>query len=95
MFPVQPKIKLFHEPSLARLFADADVDLAELINKELMIGDANQHTVERVNQWQAKFSQISQRIKSNLNQAHQYEVAQRQEVRRELRNWRQRQQHSV
>lgn len=35
--------------SLAKLFAEADADLAKAINGELTIGDVNQRTVDRVN----------------------------------------------
>ena len=73
--------------SLARIFAEADADLAKAINKELTIGDINQRTIDRVNRWQAEFSQIGQRIASQLNQAHQYELAQRQLAAQALQAW--------
>ena len=63
--------------SLATVFAEADADLAKAINNELTIGEINQRSIDRVNRWQAEFLSIGQRIATQLNQAHQYEVQQR------------------
>ena len=73
--------------SLARLFTEADADIASAINKERTIGDFNRRTLDRVNQWQAEFTQIGQRITANLNQAHQYEMQQRQKAGQALQMW--------
>lgn len=63
--------------SLARMFAEADGDLAKAINKELTVGDVNRRTLERFNRWVAELQQIGRRIVSQMNQAHQYELIQR------------------
>lgn len=73
--------------SLAKMFSEADADLAKAINKELTIGDVNQRGDDRYNRWQAEFSQIGQRIESQLDQAHQYELTQRQIATQSLRTW--------
>ena len=52
-----------------------------------MIGTINQRSIDRFNRWQAEFSQIGQRIVSELNQAHQYEIAQRQRATTALQMW--------
>lgn len=81
------KIHPEYVASLARMFAEADADLAKAINKELTIGDVNQRTVDRGNRSQVEFSQIGQRIESQLDQAHQYELTQRQIAAQTLRTW--------
>jgi len=81
------KIHPEYVASLAKMFAEADADLAKAINKELTIGDINQRTVDRNNRWHAEFSQIGQRIESQLDQAHQYELTQRQIAAQSLRTW--------
>ena len=81
------KIHPEYVASLARIFAEADADLAKAINKELTIGDVNQRVIDRVNRWQAEFSQIGERIVSQLNQAHQYELTQRQLAAQALQTW--------
>lgn len=73
--------------SLARIFAEADADLAKAINKDLMIGEINQRTVDRLNAWQTEFAQIGQQIQSQLNHAHQAELLQRQNSARAVQNW--------
>lgn len=81
------KIHPEYVASLARIFAEADADLAKAINKELTAGDLNQRALDRVNRWQVEFSQIGQRIEAQLNQAHQYELAQRQLAAQALQTW--------
>ncbi len=71
--------------TLARLYSE--VDAAKVINHELTIGVANQRIVDRGNQVSVEFSQIGQRIESQLNQAHQYELAQRRIAQQELQKW--------
>ncbi len=73
--------------SLARIFTEADADVASAINKERTIGEINRRTLDRVNQWMAEFTQIGQRITANLNQAHQYERQQRQKAVQALQTW--------
>jgi hypothetical protein len=73
--------------SLAKVFTEADIDLAMAVNRELEIGELNRRTLERVNRWQVEFGQISQRITSQLNQAHQYESQQRQKAAQMLQTW--------
>jgi hypothetical protein len=74
--------------SLARIFSDADADLAKAINKDLTIGEVNQRTVHRMNAWQAEFTQIGHQIQSQLNHAHQNELLQRQNAAQAVQNWR-------
>lgn len=81
------KIHPEYVASLARIFAEADADLAKAINKELTVGDLNKRALDRVNRWQAEFSQIGQRIESQLNLAHQYELTQRQIAAQALQAW--------
>ena len=81
------KVHPAYVASLARLFAEADADLAKAINRELTIGELNQRTIERANRWQAEFTQIGQQIVSQLNQAHQYEMTQRQIAAQALQTW--------
>jgi hypothetical protein len=73
--------------SLAKMIAEADADAAKAINKELTIGEINQRGINRANQWQAEFMQIGQRITAQLNQAHQYELTQRQLAAQALQAW--------
>ncbi len=73
--------------SLARLFTEADADIASAINKERKIGEFNRRTLDRANRWQAEFTQIGQRITANLNQVHQYEMQQRQKAGQALQTW--------
>lgn len=81
------KIHPEYVTSFARLFAEGDADMAKVINKEFTIGDANQRLVDRWNRGRGEFSQIYQRIESQLNQAHQYELTQRQIAVQALQMW--------
>jgi len=73
--------------TIARIYSEIDADAAKVINHELTIGAANQRIVDRANQERVEFSQIGQRIDSQLNQAHQYELAQRRIAQQELQRW--------
>ena len=73
--------------TLARLYSGDDTDTAKLINNEITIGDLNQGSINRVNQMTVEFSQINQNIKSQLNQEHRYELAQRQIAAQLLQTW--------
>lgn len=81
------KIHPEYAASLARMFAEADADLGKAINKEFTIGEINQRALDRNIQWNAEFSQIGQRIESQLDQAQQYELAQRQIATQALQTW--------
>ncbi len=72
---------------MANSYAELNSAVAMVVNKELTIGDYNQRRVNIINRARAEYYQVGQRITSQLNQAHQYELAQRQTAQQELQKW--------
>jgi hypothetical protein len=62
----------------ARGWAERDRDKVKVIKKELTVAEVNQRHLDRVNQATGKIFQALQRIDSELNLAHQQQVAARQ-----------------
>ena len=71
----------------ANMFADADSAIVKVIQKQLTIGEANQYVLDRRNHYNSEFLAVTQRIQADLNQSHQYEIAQRQQAARALQTW--------
>jgi len=72
---------------LANMYAELNSAIAMVVNKKLTIGNYNQRRVNIINRANAGHVQIGQRITSQLNQAHQYELAQRQIAQQQLQKW--------
>ncbi len=71
----------------AVMYADADVDIVEMVNKKLTIGDANQRFTDRTNRTKQDISGVDKRITDNLDYSHNQQVAQRQRAEAAMQRW--------
>ena len=72
---------------LAQSYAEADADLAKLMNKEMSVGAYNKHIIDRSIKFLRQFERAQRQKYGSLQKSYEYEVAQRNLAIRNLQNW--------
>lgn len=71
----------------AKLFTAMDGTRVKILKDEITVGKANQEAAQRRTEFDGEWHQIGQRITSQLQSAHQYEMQRRQAAAQALQTW--------